>query len=57
MLKHVKRTKVDDDVRQPESSDELDRDRMALPNPLDPSHKTAFGHPPFAIVSRLLRSA
>jgi hypothetical protein len=22
------------------------RDRLALPNPLDPSHKTAFGQPP-----------
>jgi integrase len=33
------------------------RDRLALPNPLDPSHKTAFGQPPSATVSRLSRSA
>lgn len=32
------------------------RDRLALPNPLDPSHKTAFGQPPSATVSRLSRS-
>ena len=33
------------------------RDRLALLNPLDPSHKTAFGQPPSATVSRLSRSA
>lgn len=33
------------------------RDRLALPNPLDPSHKTAFGQPPSSTVSRLSRSA
>jgi hypothetical protein len=33
------------------------RDRLALPNPLEPSHKTAFGQPPSARVSRLSRAA
>jgi len=33
------------------------RDRLALPNPLGVSHKTAFGQPPSSTVSRLSRSA